>query len=60
MYGEMKNYDSAIANYEKAKAIDSAYISKIIIFLIPLTLQAKANLKKHWLPSMIFYYSESE
>ena len=25
MYGEMKQYDSAIANYLKAKAIDSAY-----------------------------------
>lgn len=25
MYGEMKNYDAAIANYEKAKAIDAEY-----------------------------------
>ncbi|MEO5998251.1 MAG: OmpA family protein [Chitinophagaceae bacterium] len=25
MYGELKNYDEAIANYEKAKAIDSVY-----------------------------------
>src|SRR5438105_5606314 len=25
MYGELKNYDAAIANYERAKAIDSEY-----------------------------------
>src|SRR4051812_7803188 len=27
MYGEQKNYDAAIRNYEKAKSIDSVYFT---------------------------------
>ncbi len=50
MYGEMKDYQGAIENYEKAKAIDAAYF-KDYNLPSPSTWLVKANSARPWKPS---------